>query len=94
MAFDITNKQTKSVLQIPTPNRHFLTFHSKCSLTNLFINTLLLRTYCVSDNMLGTIIMFLELGVRTDKQVFLKLPITIGDIEETNGEKRGEQTYP
>lgn len=48
----------------------------------------------MSDNMLGTIIMFLELGVRTDKQVFLKLPITIGDIEETNGEKRGEQTYP
>ena len=44
--------------------------------------------------MLGTIIMFLELGVTTAKQVFIKLPITMGDIEETNGEKRGEKTYP
>lgn len=39
--------------------------------------------------------MFLELGVRTDKPVFIKLPIMTGDMEETKGEKKnkGEWTY-
>lgn len=83
MAFDVANKQTnqnqpkKSVLeQMTPPKRHFLTpLKMFIHYLSLLIITLLLRTYYVPNNMLGMILMFLELGVMTDKQVFTKLQL-------------------
>lgn len=74
MAFDVAKKE-KSILEqsdsSPKGNRRFLAVHSLCSLMHAFINTFLLRTYCVPDIILGAGIMFLELGVVTDRQVFI-----------------------
>lgn len=76
MAFDVAKKRKKASLNslIPASKEidvFLLSIHYIHLCIRLFINTFLLRTYCVPDIILGAVIMFLELGVVTHRQVFI-----------------------